>query len=88
MALVHLEEYASAIEAADQGISFFDQPPATDNPYDVWVNIGESLYRMKALALLRRGDFAAGREVLCEGFRRFPESEYLTQAAEEFLPEF
>ena len=87
IALLHLEEYIAAIQTADQGLRVFDQRPTTDEPPNVWVNIGESLYRAKALALLDDGNEEAGRQALGEGLSRFPDSEYLTQIVEYFLPD-
>jgi tetratricopeptide (TPR) repeat protein len=82
-----LGEYDAAVECADQGLKLFDARPTTDSPPEVWMNIGESLYRRKALALKDSGRTAEGRRVLGEGLSRFPDSEYLTQIVDEFLPD-
>jgi tetratricopeptide (TPR) repeat protein len=82
-----LGEYETAIECADHGLKLFDIRPTTDSPPEVWKNIGESLYRRKALALKDSGRTVEGCRVLEEGLSRFPDSEYLTQIVDEFLPE-
>jgi tetratricopeptide (TPR) repeat protein len=85
-ALVHLDQYERALEAANQALALLDQPPVTDHSDDVWVNIAETVYRMRALALLNLNRPAEGRRVLDEGLQRFPESWYLTDATKFFLP--
>jgi tetratricopeptide (TPR) repeat protein len=85
--LLDLDEYEAAIQCADRGLELFDTRPTTDEPPDVWTNIGESLYGRKAEALRKNGQVQEGRCVLDEGLRRFPNSEYLTHYVEKFLPE-
>jgi tetratricopeptide (TPR) repeat protein len=87
LALLYLEQNDAALACAEQGMALFDDPPTTDLCHDVWVNVGESLYRRKALALLELGRAAEGRRVLDEGLTRFPGSRYLTWATKHFLPE-
>ena len=87
LALVYLNRPEEAIACIDLGLARLDERPTTDIPPDVWVNIGESLYRIKAVALKELGQVAAGRQVLAEGLQRFPESEYLLQIVDKFLPE-
>jgi tetratricopeptide (TPR) repeat protein len=85
--LLYLEQWEAALACAECGLALFDQRPTTDLYHPVWVNVGESLYRRKALALLKLGRAAEGRRVLDAGLTRFPGSEYLTCATEDFLPE-
>jgi tetratricopeptide (TPR) repeat protein len=85
IALCALGECQAAISSADAGLSVFDIHLTIDEPPDVRVNIGESLYRAKALALKESGQVAEGRAVLEEGLSRFPGSEYLTQIVDGFL---
>ena len=84
--LFYLDEYEASIATADQGLALFDEHPTADLPPDVWVNIGESLYRAKTKALSATGRREEARSVLGEGLSRFPRSEYLTQLVDEFLP--
>src|SRR5439155_11125730 len=79
IALLHLEDDEGAIRSADQGLAVFDTCPTLDSPLPIWTNIGESLYRAKALALQESGRAESGRRTLEEGLERFPGSEYLTQ---------
>lgn len=87
IALLHLEEFEAALQTAELGLTLFDGRPTADEPPDVWVNIGESLYRAKAIAMQESGDTEGGRRVLREGLSRFPDSEYLTQIVDRFLPD-
>src|SRR5262249_32305756 len=87
IALLHLEDHERAIRAADQGLAVFDSPTTIDSPPAVRTNIGESLYRAKAVALRESGQAPSGRRVLEEGLGRFPGSEYLTQIVDRSLPD-
>ena len=87
IALLHLDEFRAALESADRGMAVFDIHPTLDLPPDVWINIGESLYRAKALALNELGRADEGRRVLNEGLSRFQGSEYLNQIVDQFLPD-
>jgi tetratricopeptide (TPR) repeat protein len=87
IALLHLEEYQAALRSAEAGLREFDNYPTKGAPPEVWVNIGESLYRAKALSLKEMGRVAEGRRALQEGLSRFSGSEYLTQVVDTFLPE-
>jgi len=71
LALLHLDDFEATLQTAERGLPLFDQHPTLDEPHDVWVNIGESLYRARALALLESGLPAAGSQVLDEGLARF-----------------
>ena len=86
-ALLYFERYEEALACAERGLQLFDQPPTTDLCPGVWTNVGESLYRRSALALKELGRASEGRARLHEGLRRFPESQYLTQATRAFLPD-
>lgn len=85
--LMHLNEHQRSLDAANRALELLGHPPVTDHPDDVWVNIAETVYRMRALALLNLGRPAEGRRVLDEGLQRFPESWYLTDATKFFLPD-
>jgi tetratricopeptide (TPR) repeat protein len=80
------ERYQEALECAELGFSYLEVPPTKDLEPDVWVNVAESLYRRKALALKELGRVEDGWRVLLEGLSRFPESTYLTQCAEQLPP--
>ncbi len=86
-ALMHLDEFERALRATDEALARYEQPWASSHPPDVWVNIGETIYRMRALALLNLNRAGEGRQVLDEGLKRFPESWYLTDATKFFLPD-
>jgi len=85
-ALFFLDDYPQALACADQGLAVLDSPPSREHGPDVWVNIGEALYGAKARSLRALNQADEGRRVLEEGLHRFPESRYLTQFVEAFLP--
>lgn len=83
LALLHLGDWQEAIACVDRGFEKLGDCPGDWSP-QVWQNIAESLYRTRALALkgARRED--EGRDVLAEGLRRFPSSEYLRETEVEW----
>lgn len=86
-ALMELSRFERALEATEEALARYEQPWVSNHPPDVWVNIGETIYRMRALALLNLNRVGEGRQALEEGLRRFPESWYLTDATKFFVPD-
>jgi tetratricopeptide (TPR) repeat protein len=85
LAHLHLRDARYALEVANQGIKLYDEG-RVDFDESVWSNIGQTLFRVKALALKAAGCREEGRQAAAEGLSRFPESEYLSQILDEFLP--
>ena len=86
LALNDLERPEQALAILEVGGDLYEQWPNTDVYPAVRVNIGESLYNHRVVALLQLRRTDEARQVLNEGLRRFPESTYLTELTERFLP--
>jgi len=86
LTLLYLDEFDQAIQWADEGLLRLDHDATLAVRTEVKKNVGESLYRAKALALRESGQEEQGRQVLEEGLGRYPASEYLTQIVDRFLP--
>jgi tetratricopeptide (TPR) repeat protein len=82
--LLYLERYEEALECARMGLARLDPRQRRMSP-DVWRNLAESLYRVRALALKGLGRRAEGLQVLEEGLARFPSSEYLSRTIPELM---
>jgi tetratricopeptide (TPR) repeat protein len=85
LSLLYLDRVEDAVACADLGLGCLSEPP-TDGYLPVWTNIAETLYYVKSHALKRMRQIGEGRQVLAEGLRRFPGSEYLTFKTRAFLP--
>lgn len=86
LAFLYREQPSEALSCLEVGEALYEQWPNTDVYPAVRMNIGESLYNHRTVALLQLGRTDEARRALHEGLRRFPESEYLTDLIERFLP--
>ena len=88
LALLYLERFTEALEAAGSGLAVLPLRVgyAMTGP-DVYTNVTEALYDRKVRALLELGRRHEAFTTLSEGLRACPKSEYLTRLVEDFSPD-
>jgi tetratricopeptide (TPR) repeat protein len=83
LALLYLERYEEALEAAERGLEVLPSRVGyAMSGSDVYTNVTEALYDRKIRALLELERRAEAFDALSEGLRACPESEYLTRLIE------